>query len=89
MQLLAWPNPSDVTIGPLLQHGLRGLLQKYFIDLQITSPYNSESSGAAERDVGLLKKNKEEGLCFEEVLAAFKNTRSESGFSPHQLFFLT
>ena len=62
--------------------------ERYFIDLQITSPYNPESSGAAERGVGLVKKTNEEGLCLEEALAAFENTRSESGFSPDQLFFL-
>ena len=36
----------------------------------------------------IMKKTKEEGLCFEEALAAFKNTRNKSGFSPNQLFFL-
>ena len=65
---------------------------EYKIQLDLTSPYNPESSGAAERGVGLIKqlmkKTEEEGLCLEEALAVFRNTRNESGYSPNQLFFL-
>ena len=35
-----------------------------------------------------MKKTEEEGRCFEEALAVFRNTRNESGYSPNQLFFL-
>ena len=65
---------------------------KYCINLQLTSTYIPESSGAPERGVGLvnaiMKKIKEEGPCFEEALAAFKNIRNESGFSKNQLLSL-
>ena len=35
-----------------------------------------------------MQKTEEEGSCFEESLAVFRNTRNESGYSPNQLFFL-
>ena len=35
-----------------------------------------------------MKKTEEQGTCFEEALAVFRNTRNESGYSPNQLFFL-
>ena len=62
------------------------------MELNLTSPYNPESSGAAERWLGLIKaimrKTEEEGSCFEKALAVFRNTRNENGYSPNQLFFL-
>ena len=77
---------------PFFSMGFKDFCDKYCIDLQHTSPYNLVSFGAAERGVGLvkgiMKKTEEKGLCFEEALAAIKNTRNESGFSPNQLFFL-
>ena len=48
--------------------------------------------GATERGVGLIKAilrmTEEEGSCFKEALAVFRNIRNESGYSPNQLFFL-
>ena len=35
-----------------------------------------------------MQKTEEEGSCFEESLAVFRNTGNESGYSPNQLFFL-
>ena len=35
-----------------------------------------------------MRKTEEEGTCFEEALAVFRNTRNESGYSPNQFFFL-
>ena len=64
----------------------------YCIQLDFTTPYNPESSWAAERWVGVIKtvmkKIEEDGTCFEEALAVFRNTRNESSYSPNQLFFL-
>ena len=57
---------------PFFSMAFKALCDEYCIDLQITSPY----------------KTKEEGLCKEEALAAFKNTRNEDGLSPNQLLFL-
>jgi len=60
--------------------------------LNLTAPYCPISSGAAERSIGvlkaILKKVDQEGSCFETALAAYKTTRTESGYSPAQLFFL-
>ena len=60
--------------------------------MNLTSLYNLESLGAAERVVGLIKaimfKTKEEGLSFDKALTVFKNIRNESGYSPIQLFYL-
>ena len=65
---------------------------EYKIKLDLTSPYNPESSGAAEHGVGLIKmikkKTETEGLDMEEALVVFRNTRNESGYSPNELFFL-
>ena len=65
---------------------------KNCIDLQLTYTYNPKSFGAAKRGVVLvkhiMKKTEEEGSFFKEALAASKNTRNVSGFSPNQLFFL-
>ena len=36
----------------------------------------------------IMKKTEEEGSCFKEALATFKNTRNKCGFSSNQLFFL-
>ena len=48
--------------------------------------------GATERGVGLIKAimrmTEEEGSCFKEALAVFRNIRNESGYSPNELFFL-
>ena len=45
--------------------GFKAFCNEYCIDLQVTSPYNPESLGAAERGVGLvkviMKKAEEEG----------------------------
>ena len=77
---------------PFFSKGFKDFCKEYCIRLDLTSPYNPESSGAAERGVGLIKlimkKTEEEGTCFEEALAVFRNTRNESGYSPNQLFFL-
>ena len=35
-----------------------------------------------------MKKIEEDGTCFEEALAVFRNTRNESSYSPNKLFFL-
>ena len=60
---------------PLFSMAFKTFCKDYCIDLQLTSTYNPENLGAAERGVGLvknmMKKTKEEGSCFEEALAAF------------------
>ena len=62
------------------------------ICLNLTAPYSPISSGGAERSIGVLKailnKVDQEGSCFETALAAYKTTRTESGYSPAQLFYL-
>ena len=62
------------------------------ISLNLTAPYCPTSSGGAESCIGvlkqILKKVETEGSCFETAFAAYKTTRTESGFSPAQLFFL-
>ena len=77
---------------PFFSRGFKEFCDEYKIRLDLTSPYNPESSGAAERGMGLIKqimkKMEEEGSCMEEALAVFRNTRNESGYSPNQLFFL-
>ena len=78
--------------SPFFIRGFMEFCDEYKIRLDLTSPYNLESSGAAERGVVLIKqimkKMEEEGLCMEEALAVFRNTRNNSGYSPNQLFFL-
>ena len=77
---------------PFFGRVLKEFCDEYGIQLNLTSPYNPESSGATERGVGLvkkiMKKTEEEGSCMEEAMAVFRNTRNESGYSPNQLFFL-
>ena len=77
---------------PFFGKGFKEFCDEYGIKLNLTSPYNPESSGAAERGVGLIKKimkkTEEEGSCMEEAMSVFRNTRNESGYSPNQLFFL-
>ena len=68
---------------PFFSKRFMKLCNEYCIRLDLTSPYNPESSGAAERGVGLIKqimkKTEEEGSYFEEALTVFRNTRMESG----------
>ena len=70
----------------------REFCNEYKIRLDLTAPYNPESSGAAERGVGsikqIMKKTGLEGADMEEALAVFRNTRNESWYNPNQLFFL-
>ena len=77
---------------PFFGRGFKELCDKYCIGLELTSPYNTESSGAAERGAGLIKltmkKTKEEGSYFEEALAVFMDTWNKSSYSLNQLFFL-
>ena len=77
---------------PFFSKGFQEFCDKHCIQMNLTSPYNPESSGAAECNEGLIKtimeKTEKEGSCFEEALAVFGNTRNESGYSPNQLFFL-
>ena len=77
---------------PFFSRGFQEFCDEYCIRLNLTSPYNQESHGATERKIGMIKtiikKTEEEGLCFEEALAVFRNTRNESSYSPNQLFFL-
>ena len=77
---------------PFFSRGFKEFCDKYCIRLDLTSPYNPESSWAAERWVGLIKqvmkKTEEEGSSFKEALVVFRNTRNESGYSPNHLFFL-
>ena len=72
---------------PFLSRGFKEFCDKYCIQLDLTSPYNPESSGDMEQGVGLIKqirkKTKKEGLCMGEALAVFRNTRNESGYSPN------
>ena len=77
---------------PFFGKAFEEFCKEYGIQLNLTSPYSPESSGAAERRVGLvkkiMKKTEEEGSCAEEAMSVFRNTRNESGYSPNQLFFL-
>ena len=77
---------------PFSSKAFEEFCKEYGIQLNLTSPYNPESSGAAERGVGLVKKimqkTEEEGSCTEEAMLVFRNTRNDSGYSPNQLFFL-
>ena len=70
----------------------KNFCDEYGIELHLCLPINPNSLRAIERGVGLvkaiLKKTDEEGSCFEEPFAAFKNARNDSGYSPNQLFFL-
>ena len=54
---------------PFFSMAFKAFCNEYCIDLQLTSPYNPESLGAAERGVGLVKaimwKTEEKGSCFE------------------------
>ena len=63
--------------------GFKEFCDKYGIQLKLTSPYNLESSGAAERGVRLvkkiMKKTEEDGSCMEEAMSVFRNTRNKSG----------
>ena len=65
---------------PFSSRGFREFCEEYGIKLSLTSPYNPESSGAAERGVGLvkkiMKKTEEEGSCMEEAMSVFRNTRN-------------
>ena len=60
------------------------------ISLNLTAPYCTTSSRGAECCIGVLKKILKKvdtkGSCFETAFAAYKTTRTESGFSPAQLF---
>jgi hypothetical protein len=63
------------------------------ISLNLTAPYCPTSSGGGggvESCIGglkqILKKVDTKGSCFETAFAAYKTTRTESGFSPAQLF---
>ena len=62
-----------------------GFGKAYSVSLNLTAPYHQESSGSAERVVGilkqLLKKTQTEGSCFETAFAAFKNTFCGAGAS--------
>ena len=55
---------------PFFSMAFNAFCKDYCIDLQLTFPYNPESSGGAERGASLvkniMKKTKEEGSCFEE-----------------------
>ena len=77
---------------PFSSRAFKEFCNEYSIQLNLTSPYNPESSGAAERGVGLVKKimknAEEEGSCMENAMSVFRNTRNESVYSPNQLFFL-
>ena len=77
---------------PFFSRGFQEFCNEYCIQLNLTTSYNPESSGAAEREIGLIKtiikKTEEEGLCFEESLAVFRNTSNERGYSLNQMFFL-
>ena len=77
---------------PFFSRGFNGFCEEYCIELNLTSPYIPEGTGAAERGVGLIKvimrKTEKEGSDFEEALAVFKNTRNKSSYSPNQLFYL-
>ena len=65
---------------PFSSMGFKEFCDKYGIQLKLTSPYNLESSGAAERGVGLvkniMKKTEEDGSCMEEAMSVFRNTRN-------------
>ena len=78
--------------SPFQEREFKEFCDEYKIKLDLTSPYNPETSGAAERGVGLIKmimkKTETEGSDREEALAVFRNTRNESWYSPNQLFFL-
>ena len=58
---------------PFFRRGFQEFCDEYCIQLNLTSPYNPESSRAAEHGVGLIKKimkkTEEEGSCFKEALA--------------------
>ena len=55
---------------PMSSNDFEQFCKEYGIQLKLTAPYNPESSGAAERGVGLvkaiMKKTEEEGSCMEE-----------------------
>ena len=72
---------------PFSSKGFKEFCDKYGIKLNLTSPYNPESSGAAKRGVGLvkkiMKKTEEEESCMEEAMSVFRNTRNKSGYSPN------
>ena len=72
---MSWSIRSDN--GPMFfSKGFKEFCDGYCIELNLTSPYNPESSGAAECGVGLIKtimkKTEEERLCFEEALTVFR-----------------
>ena len=65
---------------PFFSRRFKEICNKYCIRLDFTSLYNPSSSRVTERGVGLIKqimkKTEEEGSCFKEALAAFRNTRN-------------
>ena len=77
---------------PFSSAAFLGFCKSWNISLNLTTPYCPTSSGGAECSIGvlkeILKKVDTEGSCFETAFAAYKTTRTESGFSPAQLFFL-
>ena len=56
---------------PYFSKGFKEFCDKYCIELILTSPYNPENLGAAERGVSLIKaimpKTEQKGSCFEEA----------------------
>ena len=66
--------------------------KSWCISLNLTAPYCPTSSGGAERTIGVLKEILKRvdtaGSCFETAFVAYKTTRTKSGFSPAQLFYL-
>ena len=72
---------------------MREFLDEYYIQHGQSSPYNPQSNGHAERNVGILKQliiktdNEISSKGFLDGISQLRNTPREDGFSPTQVVF--
>ena len=68
-------------------------MDEYYIQHGQSSPYNPQSNGHAERNVGILKQliiktdNEINSKAFLDGISQLRNTPREDGFSPTQVVF--